>query len=304
MRHLRQLARSGLNTVHLLPVNDIATIEERRSEQQEPACDLAALPPDSEQQQECVAAVAERDGFNWGYDPLHYTTPEGSYATNPEGTPRTRQFRRMVQGLNGAGLRVVIDVVYNHTPASGQDPKSILDRLVPGYYQRLSPSTGQVETSTCCANTATEHAMMEKLMIDSVVTWAKQYKLDGFRFDLMGHQPKSAMEKVRRALDRLTLAKDGVDGRRIYLYGEGWNFGEVADNARFVQASQLEMAGTGIGTFNDRLRDAVRGGGPFDENPRIQGFASGQYTDPNGDPINGSPAEQGLGFRRYSGDVP
>jgi pullulanase-type alpha-1,6-glucosidase len=292
MRHLRQLARSGLNTVHLLPVNDIATIEERRSAQEEPACDLAALPPDSERQQECVAAVAERDGFNWGYDPLHYTTPEGSYATNPEGTPRTRQFRRMVQGLNGVGLRVVIDVVYNHTPAAGQDPKSILDRVVPGYYQRLNPTTGQVETSTCCSNTATEHAMMEKLMIDSVVTWAKEYKLDGFRFDLMGHQPKSAMVKLRRALNRLTLAKDGVDGRRIYLYGEGWNFGEVANNARFVQASQLEMAGTGIGTFNDRLRDAVRGGGPFDENPRIQGFASGQYTDPNGDPINGSPAEQ------------
>ena len=100
MRHLRQLARSGLNTVHLLPVNDIATIEERRSEQEEPACDLAALPPNSEQQQECVAAVAERDGFNWGYDPLHYTTPEGSYATNPDGATRTRQFRRMVQGLN------------------------------------------------------------------------------------------------------------------------------------------------------------------------------------------------------------
>jgi pullulanase-type alpha-1,6-glucosidase len=292
MRHLRQLARSGLNTVHLLPVNDIATIEERRSEQEEPACDLAALPPDSEEQQECVAAVAERDGFNWGYDPLHYTTPEGSYATNPEGTPRTRQFRRMVQGLNRAGLRVVIDVVYNHTPAAGQDPKSILDRVVPGYYQRLNPTTGQVETSTCCANTATEHAMMEKLMIDSVVTWAKEYKLDGFRFDLMGHQPKSAMEKLRRALNRLTLAKDGVDGRRIYLYGEGWNFGEVANNARFVQASQLEMAGTGIGTFNDRLRDAVRGGGPFDEDPRIQGFASGQYTDPNGAAVNGTADEQ------------
>jgi pullulanase-type alpha-1,6-glucosidase len=292
MRHLRQLARSGLNTVHLLPVNDIATIEEDRSAQEEPACDLAALPPDSEQQQECVAAVAAEDGFNWGYDPLHYTTPEGSYATNPEGTPRTRQFRRMVQGLNAAGLRVVIDVVYNHTPASGQDPKSILDRVVPGYYQRLNPTTGSVETSSCCANTATEHTMMEKLMIDSVVTWAKQYKLDGFRFDLMGHQPKSAMEKLRRALDSLTLARDGVDGKRIYLYGEGWNFGEVADNARFVQATQREMAGTGIGTFNDRLRDSVRGGGPFDENPRIQGFASGQFTDPNGDPVNGSADEQ------------
>nr|WP_294695352.1 pullulanase-type alpha-1,6-glucosidase [uncultured Friedmanniella sp.] len=292
MRHLRQLARSGLNTVHLLPVNDIASIEERRSEQQEPACDLDALPPDSEAQQECVAAVAERDAFNWGYDPLHFTTPEGSYATNSDGTARTRQFRRMVKGLNEAGLRVVIDVVYNHTPAAGQDPKSILDRVVPGYYQRLNPSTGQVETSTCCQNTATEHAMMEKLMVESLVTWAKAYKVDGFRFDLMGHQPKSAMLKVRRALDKLTLAEDGVDGRSIYLYGEGWNFGEVADNARFEQATQRNMAGTGIGTFNDRLRDAVRGGGPFDENPRIQGFASGQYTDPNGDPVNGSAADQ------------
>ena len=114
MRHLRQLARSGLNTVHLLPVNDIATIEERRSAQEEPACDLAGLPPDSERQQECVAAIAERDGFNWGYDPLHYTTPEGSYATNPEGAARTQEFRRMVQGLNGAGLRAVIDVVQPH----------------------------------------------------------------------------------------------------------------------------------------------------------------------------------------------
>ena len=248
-------------------------------------------PPDSEEQQACVTAIAGEDGFNWGYDPLHYTTPEGSYATNPEGTARTAEFRRMVQGINRAGLRVVIDVVYNHTPAAGQDPKSILDRVVPGYYQRLS-LTGQVETSTCCANTATEHAMMEKLMIESVVTWAKDYKVDGFRFDLMGHQPKSAMLKIRRALNKLTPAKDGVDGKAIYLYGEGWNFGEVADNARFVQASQLEMAGTGIGTFNDRLRDSVRGGGPFDENPRIQGFASGQYTDPNGDPINGTEAEQ------------
>ena len=188
----------------------------------------------------------------------------------------------MVKGLNGVGQRAVIDVVYNHTPAAGQDPKSILDRVVPGYYHRLNPTTGQVETSTCCSNTATEHAMMEKLMIDSVLTWATEYKVDGFRFDLMGHQPKSSMIKLRRALDRLTLRRDGVDGRKIYMYGEGWNFGEVANNARFVQATQAEMAGTGIGTFNDRLRDGVRGGGPFDENPRIQGFASGQYTDPNG----------------------
>ncbi len=292
MAHLRELARRGLNTVHLLPVNDISSIEEDREARLTPECDLAALPPDSERQQECTSAVAAKDGFNWGYDPLHYTAPEGSYSTDPEGPVRTREFRAMVAGLNGAGQRVVMDVVYNHTPAAGQDPKSVLDRVVPGYYHRLDPVSGAVETSTCCSNTATEHAMMEKLMVDSVLTWATEYKVDGFRFDLMGHQPKSAMVALRQALDRLTVRRDGVDGRSIYLYGEGWDFGEVAGNARFVQATQAQMAGTGIGTFNDRLRDAVRGGGPFDENPRIQGFASGGYTDPNGDPVNGTPVEQ------------
>jgi pullulanase-type alpha-1,6-glucosidase len=108
----------------------------------------------------------------------------------------------------------------------------------------------------------------------------------------MGHHPKANILAVRAALDKLTVARDGVDGKKILLYGEGWNFGEVADDARFVQATQANMAGTGIGTFNDRLRDGVRGGGPFDGNPRIQGFASGLYTDPNGDPVNGSAAEQ------------
>ncbi len=282
MRHLRRLAGSGMNSLHLLPTNDIATIEEDRSRQQEPPCDLASFPPDSEQQQACIGLVKDADGFNWGYDPLHYTTPEGSYSTRPDGTARTREFREMVMGVNRAGLRVVMDVVYNHTPAAGQDPKSILDRIVPGYYHRLNPATGAVETSTCCSNTATEHRMMEKLMVESIVTWAREYKVDGFRFDLMGHHSKANMLNVRRALDSLTLRRDGVDGRRIYVYGEGWNFGEVANNARFVQASQLNMAGTGIGTFSDRLRDAVRGGGPFDEDPRIQGFASGLFTDPNG----------------------
>jgi pullulanase-type alpha-1,6-glucosidase len=291
MRHLRALAGAGLNTVHLLPVFDIATIPERRADQQLPACDLASFPPDGTQQQSCVGAVAARDGFNWGYDPLHYTTPEGSYATNADGAGRTLEFRQMVAGLNGSGLRVVMDVVYNHTTAAGQDPRSVLDRIVPGYYHRLS-LTGALETSTCCANTASEHLMMEKLMVDSVVTWAREYKVDGFRFDLMGHHSKANMLAVRQALDRLTPARDGVDGARIYLYGEGWDFGEVADGARFVQATQANMAGTGIGTFSDRLRDAVRGGGPFDDDPRIQGLASGLLTDPNESPANGTAAEQ------------
>jgi pullulanase-type alpha-1,6-glucosidase len=281
MTHLRRLAEAGLTHVHLLPVFDIATVEEDRAAQLQPPCDLESFGPASPEQQACIEQVRDEDGFNWGYDPFHYTTPEGSYATDPSGAARTAQFRSMVQSLNGSGLRVVMDVVYNHTNAAGQADKSVLDRIVPGYYHRLLDD-GSVANSTCCANTATEHAMMEKLMVDSLVTWARDYKVDGFRFDLMGHHSRANMLAVRAALDELTLADDGVDGSSIYLYGEGWNFGEVANNARFVQATQLEMAGTGIGTFNDRLRDAVRGGGPFDGDQRLnQGFASGLFTDPN-----------------------
>ncbi|PZG11713.1 DUF3372 domain-containing protein [Micromonospora craterilacus] len=291
MRHLKAISDAGVSHLHLLPAFDFATIPERRADQRQPDCDLAALPPDSERQQECVAAVKDADGYNWGYDPLHYTVPEGGYAVDPDGARRTTEFRQMVAGVNAAGLRVVMDVVYNHTSAAGTDPKSVLDQIVPGYYHRLLDD-GTVATSTCCANTAPEHAMMGKLVVESLVTWAKAYKVDGFRFDLMGHHPKANILAVRAALDKLTVARDGVDGKKILLYGEGWNFGEVADNARFVQATQANMAGTGIGTFNDRLRDAVRGGGPFDDNPRRQGFASGLFTDPNGDPVNGSAAEQ------------
>ncbi|MFG2865516.1 pullulanase-type alpha-1,6-glucosidase [Streptomyces sioyaensis] len=298
MRHLRSLARAGTSYVHLLPAFDSATVPEKRADQARPGCDLASYAPDSDRQQECVTKTAARDAYNWGYDPLHYTVPEGSYASDPDGTARTVEFRRMVQGLNGAGLRTVMDVVYNHTAASGQDPHSVLDRIVPGYYQRLLDD-GSVATSTCCSGTATEHTMMGKLVVDSVVTWAKEYKVDGFRFDLMGHQPKANILAVRKALDALTPAKDGVDGKSVILYGEGWNFGEAANDARFVQATQKNMAGTGIATFSDRARDAVRGGGPFDADPRVQGFASGLYTDPNSSPANGSPAEQRTRLLHY-----
>jgi pullulanase-type alpha-1,6-glucosidase len=291
MAHLRSLAAAGTTHVQLMPVFDFASVPENRADQRQPACDLPSLPPDSEQQQACVGAVANTDAYNWGYDPYHVTAPEGSYATDPNGTPRIVQFRQMVAGLDRAGLRVVMDVVYNHTPAAGTDRFSVLDQIVPGYYQRLLDD-GTLATSTCCANTAPEHAMMGKLVVDSVVTWARQYKVDGFRFDLMGHHPKANILAVRAALDQLTLERDGVDGKRILLYGEGWNFGEIVNDVRFTQATQRNMAGTGVGTFNDRLRDAVRGGGPFDGDPRLQGFASGLYTDPNGDPANGTPDQQ------------
>jgi hypothetical protein len=168
----------------------------------------------------------------------------------------------------------------------------VLDRIVPGYYHRLN-DRGQVETSTCCQNTATEFNMMEKLMIDSVLTWAVDYKVDSFRFDLMGHHMKRNMLKLRAELDALNMPEHGVNGEEIYVYGEGWNFGEVADNARGENATQFNMAGTGIGTFSDRLRDAVRGGGPFDGGQdliRRQGWANGLYYDPN-DLNSGSPAE-------------
>jgi pullulanase-type alpha-1,6-glucosidase len=280
MKHLEELAQAGLTHIHLLPAFDIASVNEDKSTWKTvDESQLAAYPPDSDEQFKAVSLITGTDGFNWGYDPLHYTTPEGSYATDPNGTTRIVEFRDMVQALNQNGLRVVMDVVFNHTSASGQTANSVLDRVVPGYYHRLN-NEGNVENSTCCQNTATEHAMMRKLMIDSVVTWATEYKVDGFRFDFMGHHMLADMKAVRAALDSLTIEKDGVDGKSIYIYGEGWDFGEVANNAHGQNATQLNIAGTGIGVFNDRLRDAVRGGDPFVDQ-RVQGFSTGLVFEDN-----------------------
>ena len=280
MRHLRALAEAGLTHVHLLPAFDFVTVNDDPAQRLEPnPAELRAAPPDSEAQQAAVAAVQDRDGFNWGYDPYHYGVPEGSYAVDPDGPARILEFRAMVQALNRAGLRVVMDVVYNHTASCGQQAHSVLDRVVPGYYYRLN-ADGQVETSSCCCNTATEHAMMEKLMLDTLRQWATAYKVDGFRFDLMGHHLLSNMSRVRRMLDALTLEQDGVDGQKIYVYGEGWDFGEVAHNGRGKNASQGNLAGLGIGSFNDRLRDGMRGGRPFG-GLQDQGFISGLFYTPN-----------------------
>ncbi|GIK28246.1 MAG: alpha-1,6-glucosidase [Chloroflexota bacterium] len=286
MQHLKALAQAGLTHLHLLPSFDIATINENRARHFEPDYDLlASLPPDSPEQQAAYDRIRDLDGFNWGYDPYHYMAPEGSYATEATGTARILEYREMVKAINEAGLRVVQDVVFNHTNASGQSARSVLDRVVPGYYHRLD-AAGQVTRSTCCENTATEHNMMRRLMIDTVVLNAVQYKIDGFRFDLMGHHMVSDMIAVREALDALTLEAHGVDGKSIYIYGEGWDFGEVQNGARGVNATQFNLAGTGIGTFSDRLRDAVRGGSPFGGRDE-QGLGNGIYTDPNGlNPVN------------------
>ncbi len=293
-RHLRTLAEAGLNTVQLLPVFDNASVEEDPALQHQPdRARLRAWGPDSTEQQAYVARGARRKPFNWGYDPWHYQVPEGSFAT-PEaadGRGRVRECRAMIGAIHGLGLRVVLDQVYNHTVDEGQGPASVFGRIVPGYYHRLDPD-GNVWRSTCCPNVATEHLMAGKLMVDSCVLWVKHYRVDGFRFDLMGHHSVANMLAVRAALDALTPEADGVDGRAVTMYGEGWNFGEVENNARFVQATQGQLAGTHIGTFSDRLRDAVRGGSALDSDPRAQGFGTGLFSDPNDAPVNGSGFEQ------------
>ena len=272
MKHLKALADAGLTDVHLLPIFDLATVPES-------GCVAVATggAADSEDQQGAVTAVKDSDCFNWGYDPFHFSAPEGSFASSAgDGAKRIIELRAMVMALHQAGLRVGMDVVYNHTTASGQTDKSVLDRVVPGYYQRLS-NVGEVEKSTCCDNTATENLMMGKLMIDSAVLWAKEYAIDSFRFDLMAHQPRAVMEQLQASVNAAT-------GRTVQLIGEGWNFGEVQDGARFVQASQLSLNGSGIGTFSDRARDFVRGGSPFDGGSDLiknQGYVNGLFYDPN-----------------------
>jgi pullulanase-type alpha-1,6-glucosidase len=276
MKHLAALSKAGMTDIHLLPVYDIGSVPEQ-------GCVTPKIPaglaPDNEQAQAMVAAAKLADCYNWGYDPYHYSAPEGSFASDPaDGAKRIVEFRRMVQALHRTGLRVGMDVVYNHTYIAGQHEKSVLDRVVPGYYHRLN-AKGDIERSTCCDNTATEHLMMGKLMADSVELWAVQYKIDSFRFDLMGHQPRAIMEQLQARIDRAT-------GRHINLIGEGWNFGEVADGARFVQASQLSLNGSGIGTFSDRARDAVRGGGAGDSGAQLitrQGYINGLAYDANAD---------------------
>jgi pullulanase-type alpha-1,6-glucosidase len=280
MKHLKRLTDAGISHIHLMPVFDFGSVNEDKSKQITFDWEqITHYPPDSSKQQRLLQIIREHDGYNWGYDPLHFTVPEGSYSTRPDSNQRILEFREMVKSLNQMGLRVVIDVVYNHTFASGQDEKSVLDRIVPGYYHRLDQD-GVVLETTCCPNTATEHKMMRKLMIDSVITWSKAYKIDGFRFDLMGHHMRSDMLTIREELDNLTIKNDGIDGSKILIYGEGWDFGEVANNSRGINASQINLAGTGIGTFNDRIRDAVRGGKPFGP-PKEQGFVTGLYTNPN-----------------------
>jgi pullulanase len=296
MKHLRQLAQSGLKAVHILPSFHFASVNEDKSKWLLPG-DLSQYPPDGEQQQAAVAATLSSPAYNWGYDPVHYLAPEGSYAENPDS--RVREYRTMVKGLHHAGLRVVQDVVFNHTSASGEGPNSNLDEVVPGYYHRLD-ANGNLETGSCCADTASEHRMMEKLIIDALVLNARDYKIDGFRFDILSFMFTYNITDIKAALKALTPEKDGVDGSKIYLYGEGFNFGDTANNQIGPNASQINLYGYGVGTFNDRIRDGIRGGSPFTDE-RVQGFATGLFTDPSSFTNGGlSPSAQQGQLLQYS----
>ncbi|GAD89816.1 pullulanase [Vibrio halioticoli NBRC 102217] len=311
VKHLKSLSRRGASHLHLLPVFDIATINEEITEiadinqpfktlcQTNPQllrhadfslyCESSLTGIQVLQQlknkdssttplvQDLTGIIANNDSYNWGYDPFHYSTPEGSYATSANGMQRILEFRTMVAAIKSdIKMNVVMDVVYNHTHAAGLADKSVLDKIVPNYYHRLHPTTGEVEQSTCCANTAPERAMMEKLITDSILVWTKDYKIDAFRWDLMGHHPRS---QILASLDAAKAINPDV-----YFYGEGWDFGEVANDKMFKQASQLNLYGTGIGSFSDRMRDAVRGGSPFDQSTQLrasQGFGNGAFVYPN-----------------------
>lgn len=217
------LKELGVTHVHLLPAFDYQTVDETRLTEEQ---------------------------FNWGYDPKNYNVPEGSYSTDPyHGEVRIREFKQMVQALHRSGIRVIMDVVYNHT-MEGED--SNFNRIVPGYYYRLT-SEGFFSNASGCGNeTASERAMMRKLMIDSLVYWVQEYHIDGFRFDLMGVHDIRTMNEIRRVLNEIDPS--------ILIYGEGWTGGlsPLPDWERAVKNNVKDM-NPGIAAFCDNLRDTIKG---------------------------------------------
>ncbi len=231
--HLKEL---GVTHVHLLPAFDYNSVDE---------------------------SAPEKKQYNWGYDPLNYNAPEGSYATDAyDGANRIREFKELVRSFHENGLRVIMDVVYNHTALTAN---SNFNQLVPGYYYRQTKE-GKFSDATACGNEiASERAMTRKFILESVKYWVEEYHIDGFRFDLMGVHDITTMNFISRELHKL---KPG-----ILLYGEGWTAGAspLPDSARALKAnvSKLER----IAVFSDDIRDGIKGS-VFDHNDR--GFASGK----------------------------
>lgn len=230
--HLKEL---GITHVHLLPSYDYASIDETR---------------------------LHENNYNWGYDPMNYNEPEGSYSTDPYSPVKPiLEFKQMVQSLHHAGIRVIMDVVYNHTYVG---EKSHLNLLAPGYFYRMNADSTWSNASGCGNETASERPMMRKFIIESVVHWATEYHIDGFRFDLMGIHDIETMNEIRAALDKIDPT--------IFIYGEGWTAGSspLAEEKRAIKknAKQLEN----IAVFSDDIRDALKGSWMHAE---IPGFVSG-----------------------------
>lgn len=233
--HLREL---GITHVHLLPVYDFFTIDETRLDEPQ---------------------------FNWGYDPKNYNVPQGSYATDPhDGRVRIREFKEMVQALHQNGIRVIMDVVYNHMYDAAGSP---FEQLAPGYFFRLNPDGSYSDGAACGNETASERPMMRQFMIESLKYWAEEYRIDGFRFDLMGLHDIETMNIIRKELDKVNPD--------IFLYGEGWTAGDTPlpykDRAVKAHAMQLDR----IAVFSDDIRDAIKGHWMHNEDPGFMVGARG-----------------------------
>ncbi len=235
---LDHLAELGITHIHLLPFFDYNSVDE---------------------------SDTRKAQYNWGYDPVNYNAPEGSYATNTsDGAVRIKELKQLVQAFHKKGLALVMDVVYNHTGTTGE---SNFNQLVPGYYYRHNKD-GKLSDATACGNeTASEKAMMRKLMIESVLYWAKEYHIDGFRFDLMGVHDIETMNQISAALHKLNPS--------ILIYGEGWTAGAspLPDSLRALKQNAATLKG--IAVFSDDLRDGIKGS-VFESADR--GFASGDTS--------------------------
>ena len=245
--YLKQL---GVTHIHLQPVYDFATVDESSSEAQ----------------------------FNWGYDPKNYNAPEGSYSTDPyHGEVRIREFKQMVQGLHAAGLGVVMDVVYNHTYSLDSN----LNRIVPYYYYRFNADGSASNGSGCGNETASDRIMCRKYIVDSVRYWAEEYRLDGFRFDLMALHDVETMQAVEEAVHAVNP--------KALIYGEGWTGGSTPlhDNFKADQRNIKQVAASGdaigsVAVFNDAIRDGLKGS-VF--NQKDTGYASGTATRANAEKV-------------------
>ena len=219
--HLKEL---GVTHVHILPSFDYSSVDETRLD----------VPQ-----------------YNWGYDPKNYNVPEGSYATDPyDPEVRIREFKQMVMALHQAGIRVVMDVVYNHTAVT---EGSNFERTVPGYFYRQNPEGGWANASGCGNETASEREMMRRYMVESVKYWVEEYHVDGFRFDLMGIHDLTTMRAIRKALDEIDPS--------IYVYGEGWAAGSPQWPADSLAMKNNIDRLAGVAAFSDEFRDSLRG--PF-----------------------------------------